>query len=146
MNIIDHLSVGAPDIEKAADFYDGLLGTLGIEQLAASDAFVAYGAAAIQFLVMKPEDGSDYSAGNGVHVCFTAPNRTAVDAFHNFAVANGGEDAGRPGPRPGYPIPDVYTAFVRDPFGNKLEAIHNGFLQKPEDTEERKSWIQRFFT
>ena len=34
---------------------------------------------------------------------------------------------GMPGPRPGYPKPDAYTAFARDPFGNKLEAIHNGF-------------------
>ena len=146
MNIIDHLSVGAPDIERAANFYDGLLSTLGFERLAKSDAFAAYGAGAVQFLVMKPENGEHYAAGNGVHICFAAPARAAVDAFHRFAVANGGEDAGRPGPRPDYPIPDVYAAFVRDPFGNKLEAIHNGFSPKSESAEEGKSWIQRFFT
>ncbi|RMF10623.1 MAG: VOC family protein, partial [Alphaproteobacteria bacterium] len=56
-----------------------------------------------------------------------APSRAAVDAFHRYAVANGGRDEGAPGPRPGYPREDVYTAYVRDPFGNKLEAIHNGF-------------------
>jgi catechol 2,3-dioxygenase-like lactoylglutathione lyase family enzyme len=68
-----------------------------------------------------------YTPGNGTHICFNATSRDAVDAFHRAALAQGGRDAGQPGPRPGYPVPDVYTCFVKDPFGNKLEAIHNGF-------------------
>ncbi len=127
MNIIDHLSVGVPDIEWATAFYDGVMAALGVSRLATSDGFAAYGDGQVQFLVMKPEDGGASGAGNGAHICFAAANADAVDAFHKAAVAGGGSDAGEPGPRPGYPKADVYTAFVRDPFGNKLEAICNGF-------------------
>ena len=49
------------------------------------------------------------------------------EIFHAFAVANGGTCEGEPGPRDGYPNPDVHTAYARDPFGNKLEVIFNGF-------------------
>lgn len=127
MNIIDHLSLGVPNIEQGSQFYQGLLATLGYEQLAATDGFAAYGKDAVQFLIMRPENGDTCSAGNGTHICFAAPTAQAVDAFHDFARNNGGECAGAPGPRENYPIPDVYTTFVRDPFGNKLEAISNGF-------------------
>lgn len=127
MNIIDHLSVGVPDIDSACAFYDGLMETLGCQRLAKTDGFVAYGAGSVQFLIMKPADGEAYSAGNGTHICFVASEQSHVDAFHRFAVGSGGTCEGEPGPRPGYPKADVYTTFVRDPFGNKLEAIHNGF-------------------
>lgn len=127
MNVIDHLSIGVPDIDSATAFYDGALAALGIGKLATTDAFAAYGTGAVQFLVMVPHDGDDSSVGNGTHICFVAPSQNAVDAFHAAALERGGVDAGAPGKRPGYPKADVYTAFVRDPFGNKLEAIHNGF-------------------
>lgn len=127
MNIIDHLSVGVPCIDKATSFYDGLLETLGYGCLAANDTFAAYGRDTVQFLVMKPENGEPFTAGNGTHICFVAPSQEAVKNFHDHAKNNGGECAGAPGLRDGYPIPDVYTAFAYDPFGNKLEAIFNGF-------------------
>lgn len=127
MNIIDHLSLGVPDIKEACSFYDGLLSALGYARLATTENFAAYGDGTVQFLVMKPHNSGDNTAGNGTHICFVAPSRAAVDAFHRFAIENQGHDEGAPGPRPGYPKPDIYTAFVRDPFGNKLEAIHNGF-------------------
>jgi predicted lactoylglutathione lyase len=57
-----------------------------------------------------------------VHVALIAPSRAAVDAFHAAALAEGGSDAGAPGERD-Y-TPDYYAAFVRDPDGNKLEAVH----------------------
>ena len=127
MNIIDHLSVGVSNIETATRFYDSVLDALGVQRLAASDSFAAYGQSTVQFLVMMPENGASQSAGNGTHICFKADSQQAVDAFHENALAQGGVCEGAPGPRPAYPTPDVYTTFVRDPFGNKLEAIHNGF-------------------
>ena len=127
MSIIDHLSVGVPDIEAACAFYDGLLKTLGVRRLATSGGFAAYGTDAVQFLAMTPENGGTYTPGNGTHICFAAPSQDAVRAFHAFAVEHGGADDGAPGSRPAYPAPNVFTTFVRDPFGNKLEAIHNGF-------------------
>lgn len=126
-NIMDHLSVGVPSISEATAFYNGLLETLGIALLAETDGFAAYGVDAPQFLAMVPEDGEAYSAGNGVHISFKAPSPEAVTAFHNFAMENGGTCAGEPGPRAAYPKADVFTGFVKDPFGNKLEAIFNGF-------------------
>ena len=127
MNIIDHLSLGVPDIEEACKFYDGLLETLGSKRLATMETLAAYGNEAVQFVLIKPFDGQEHSAGNGTHICFVAESPAAVDAFHKFATENGGTCEGAPGPRPGYPLPDVYTAFVRDPHGHKLEAIHKGF-------------------
>ena len=59
-----------------------------------------------------------------------AGSADAVNAAYEAALAHGGSDEGAPGPRAAYPIPDVYTGYVRDPFGNKLEVIHNGFLRQ----------------
>lgn len=129
MNIIDHASVGVPGIPEARAFYDGLLAYLQIGCLAALENLAAYGSGTVQFVVITPHDGKPWSAGNGVHVCFVAPSREAVDAFHRHALEHGGSDAGAPGSRPAYPTPDAYAAFVRDPFGNKLEAIHNGIAR-----------------
>ncbi len=126
-NLIDHLSLGVPDVANAVAFYDGLMASLGYENLATTPQFAAYGKEAVQFLVMSPENGDTPTAGNGTHICFAAKSTEDVDRFHSYAVNNGGTCAGSPGPREAYPIPDVYAAFVRDPFGNKLEAIHNGF-------------------
>ncbi|TDF35653.1 VOC family protein [Alteromonadaceae bacterium M269] len=127
MNIIDHLSIGVPDIKQATSFYDGLMETLSCKRLATSDGFAAYGKDTVQFLLMLPADGQAYTPGNGTHICFAANTRDSVEAFHAFAVENGGQCEGQPGPRPEYPIPNVYTTFVRDPFGHKLEVIFNGF-------------------
>ena len=60
--------------------------------------------------------------GNGVHIAFTAPNRAAVDAFYLAALEQGGVEDGAPGLRSEY-HPDYYGAFVRDPDGNKIEAV-----------------------
>lgn len=57
----------------------------------------------------------------GAHVCFRAPDRAAVDAFHAAALAHGGRDDGRPGPRRYHA--DYWGAFVRDPDGNRIEAV-----------------------
>jgi catechol 2,3-dioxygenase-like lactoylglutathione lyase family enzyme len=57
-----------------------------------------------------------------VHVCFAASDRDAVDRFHAQGLAAGGRDDGAPGFRPDY-APGYYAAFLRDPDGNKLEAM-----------------------
>ena len=63
----------------------------------------------------------DATAGNGTHVCFIAPSREAVDAFHAAGLEAGGMDEGAPGPRPDYG-PGYYGAFLRDPDGHKIAA------------------------
>jgi len=60
-----------------------------------------------------------------VHVAFVARSRKDVDAFHAAAIAAGGRDHGTPGPRPEY-HPNYYGAFVLDPDGHNVEAVHHG--------------------
>lgn len=129
MSIIDHLSVGVPDVPSAKSFYDPVMKTLACEPLAETAGFIAYGKSKIQFLVMVPENGEPSTAGNGTHISFMAPDSAAVDAFHRISMERGGICEGVPGPREAYPMPGVYAAYVRDPFGNKLEAIAGGFGQ-----------------
>ena len=127
MNVIDHISVGVPSVAEGTQFYTGLMLRLGIELVVATDNFAAYGKGTPQFILMTPYDGQPYSTGNGVHIAFAAQSKQAVDAFYHFACEQGAQGDGAPGARPMYPKPDVYAAFVRDPFGNKLEVIFNGF-------------------
>lgn len=127
-NNIDHISIGVTNLTDAGRFFDTVLETIGVKRLAANDAFIAYGKDAPQFLAMLPYNGAASSAGNGVHIAFHAQSRDDVDAFHKTALALGGKCEGAPGTRPGFPgDPEAYMAFVRDPFGNKLEAIASGF-------------------
>jgi catechol 2,3-dioxygenase-like lactoylglutathione lyase family enzyme len=119
--MFNHVSVGTRDLPRATRFYDATLGALGYKRTFSEDFGNAWGVEWPEFWVQAPADGEP-AAGNGVHVAFIAPSRAAVDAFHAAALAEGGSDAGAPGERD-Y-TPNYYAAFVRDPDGNKLEAVH----------------------
>jgi catechol 2,3-dioxygenase-like lactoylglutathione lyase family enzyme len=110
-------------MERAARFYDAAMGALGYERVMAFPGAIAYGETAMPELwVGLPHDHQPAVAGNGIHVALLAKNRQAVHAFHEAALAAGGTDDGPPGPRPEY-TPQYYGAFVRDPDGNKIEAM-----------------------
>lgn len=126
MTVVDHLSLGASDIAQARTFYDAVLGTLGVSALAEGDGFAAYGKERVEFLILPPFDGQAATGGNGTHVAFAAASEELVQQAHAAGLAAGGSDEGAPGPRDAYPMP-VFTAFLRDPEGNKVEIIHNGF-------------------
>lgn len=125
--LVDHVSLGVPDISEARKFYDPLLATLGSECSSSGDGYATYGADRTEFLLMRPFDGAKATAGNGSHVGFSARARECVDQFYDTAIKLGGLDEGPPGPRDAYPMNDVYCAYIRDPFGNKIEVIFNGF-------------------
>ena len=72
-----------------------------------------------------PFDQQPATAGNGSMVAVAAPSRRGVDEFHAAALAAGGSSEGAPGLRPHYG-PNFYVAYVRDPDGNKLAAVHVG--------------------
>lgn len=124
--MIDHVSVGVSDLDEGRDFYHSVLETIGLKQLAATDTAIAYGLDKINFLIMLPFDKTPQTGGNGTHIAFKAENDRQVDAFYAAAMAQGGQDEGAPGPRD-YPHAPVYAAYVRDPFGNKLEVLRGGF-------------------
>ena len=127
--MFNHVSVGTRDLERAARFYDAALGALGYRRTMSKSFGCAWGVEWPEFWATLPEDG-EAAAGNGVHVAFIAPSREAVDAFHAAVLAEGGSDAGAPGLRD-Y-TPNYYAAFVRDPDGNKLEAVHLPEVPFPE--------------
>jgi predicted lactoylglutathione lyase len=77
--------------------------------------------------VQLPENRKPASTGNGVHIALSAKSEDEVNAFHAAALKAGGTDAGAPGQRPHYG-PDYYGAFVRDPDGNKIEAVYTASM------------------
>lgn len=121
--MFSHITIGSKDPDSAAAFYDAVLGTLGIPSFFKAPDALSYGTATgPKVFVLKPFDGKAHHPGNGWHAAFLAPNRAAVDAFHAAALEMGGTSEGEPGLRPHY-HPNYYGAYVRDPEGNKLQAV-----------------------
>ncbi|MBI1201538.1 MAG: VOC family protein [Rhodopseudomonas sp.] len=120
--MIDHVSVAVRDLAQAIRFYDAVLAALGIGRLETRPATAGFGKRYPEFWVNWRADMSAVAPASGAHVCFRAREPAAVDAFHAAALAAGGESDGAPGLRPqhgeGY-----YAAFVRDPDGNRIEAV-----------------------
>jgi catechol 2,3-dioxygenase-like lactoylglutathione lyase family enzyme len=120
--MIGHLSFGVADLERARRFYDAALGALGYARMWTSDHGVGYGVSAGEGLALLPR-AEAAAPVVGFHLAFVAADREAVDRFHAAAVAAGGTSDGAPGPRPQY-SPSYYAAFVIDPDGYRLEAVH----------------------
>ncbi len=120
--MLNHVSVGVSRLDRSTAFYDAVLAPLGYSRLEALDFGTAYGVDYPSFWMTLPENGEAATVGNGVHIAFTAPDQAAVDAFHKAAIDAGGQCDGKPGLRP-YAA-TYYAAFVRDPDGNKIEAVH----------------------
>jgi len=121
--MLHHVSIGVANVEAAARFYDPVLRVLGYRRVMEFLPYaLAYGDGAPEFWVQLPHNQQPASAGNGVHIGFAAASQDAVRAFHQTALAAGATDEGAPGPRPDY-SPNYFGAFVRDPEGNKLEAV-----------------------
>ncbi len=122
--VLGHLSFGVANLERAGRFYDAVFAPLGFVRVWTEDTGIGFGEpAAGDKLALFARPGEARPPGPGFHLAFNAPSRAAVDAFHAAALAAGGSDAGAPGLRPQY-SPTYYAAFVIDPDGHKLEAVH----------------------
>ena len=122
--MFSHVTFGTNDLVRAGAFYDAVLGILGHVRGLERETFISYGdRSGARFFVMNAFDGNVASTGNGVHAAFVAESRADVDAFHAAALDAGGTDEGAPGLRPQY-HEDYYAAYVRDPDGNKLQAVY----------------------
>lgn len=122
--MLGHLSFGVDDLDRAAAFYDAILAPLGYVRVWTSPHAVGFGApGGGDKLALFARPGQVAAPGPGFHLAFDAPSREAVDGFHAAGVAAGGADEGAPGLRPHYAA-SYYAAFVRDPDGYKLEAVH----------------------
>lgn len=128
MNMFSHMMLGTNDLQKAIDFYDGVMPTLGYGRHATGETFAGYGlkeniATGIDCLwIGTPLDGQPASSGNGANVALLASNRKMVDAFHRKAIKQGGTDEGEPGIRSGA-HENFYATYVRDLDGNKLVVV-----------------------
>lgn len=123
--MFSHIMVGADDVAASKAFYDATLGALGVPPATIDDHGRAfYVTPAGVFALTKPIDGAAASCGNGGTIGFAAKTPQEADAWHAAGVANGGttcEDP--PGVREGG-FGKLYLAYLRDPAGNKLCALH----------------------
>ncbi|MFN7177623.1 MAG: VOC family protein [Thermaurantiacus sp.] len=123
--MFSHIMVGADDLAASKRFYDATLGALGHGPGMADDkGRVFWLTPAGIFAISLPIDGKPAGCGNGSTIGFAAPSPEAADAWHAAGIANGGtsiEDP--PGVREGGMGP-LYLAYLRDPAGNKLCALH----------------------
>jgi catechol 2,3-dioxygenase-like lactoylglutathione lyase family enzyme len=113
--VFDHVTIRVSDRGASERFYTLLLDVLGRAKTHTGDDF---------------DEWDDFSLAEGsaptrgLHIGFRAPSRELVDEFWRAGVAAGHRDDGPPGPRPQY-SPDYYGAFLLDPDGNSVEAVHH---------------------
>jgi catechol 2,3-dioxygenase-like lactoylglutathione lyase family enzyme len=118
--MIDHLSIQCADVAAAGAFYDAVLTQLGGQRIMEFGPVVGFGVPPMPDFWLGPR-----TTGEGfreVHIAFQAPDRAAVRAFFDAAVAAGAEVLHPPALRPEY-HQTYYGAFVRDPDGNNVEAV-----------------------
>jgi catechol 2,3-dioxygenase-like lactoylglutathione lyase family enzyme len=120
--MLHHVSIGTSDLQRAGAFYDPVMNAVGLRRTFEADEAIGYGAGITSFSINTPSDGQPATSSNGVHIAFEVEKRASVDAFYDAALANGGTGDGPPGLRPEYDA-NYYAAFVRDPDGNKIEAV-----------------------
>jgi catechol 2,3-dioxygenase-like lactoylglutathione lyase family enzyme len=120
--MIDHISVGVSDLERAAAFYELTLAPLGLLRLVTRTATIGFGKAYPEFWINLRVDMAPVPRESGIHTCFRARSADEVDAFHAAAITAGGRSDGAPGLRPHDRV-RYYAAFVIDPDGNRIEAV-----------------------
>ncbi len=124
--MFSYICLGTRDIDRARAFWDAVLAPLGQTRVAGYDDATCSAWGLVDpgphLRVTEPFDGCPAGVGNGTMVSFLAPDRAAVAAFHAAGLAHGGSDEGAPGLRPLYGA-GFYAAYLRDPDGNKLNAV-----------------------
>ena len=125
MSKVGGVMVGANNMEGAKQFYDAVLGEIGISALMEhpSGGRVYGGGANPMFSVVRPFNGERATAGNGSMISFSCDSPEAAAAMHAKAIALGGTCEGKPGPRGDT---GFYGAYFRDPEGNKFCSFYWG--------------------
>jgi catechol 2,3-dioxygenase-like lactoylglutathione lyase family enzyme len=121
--VFSHVMVGANDIEASRKFYDAVLGTLGIGPGVANNDRYFYMSPTGGFAISLPIDGKPATYGNGSTIGFAVESPEQADAFHAAGIENGGTTCEDP---PGFRDGKTYLAYLRDPAGNKICALHRG--------------------
>jgi catechol 2,3-dioxygenase-like lactoylglutathione lyase family enzyme len=120
--MLAYVMVGTNNVKRSAKFYDAALKPLGLVRTHGDNTSLGYGPKNApkksSFWVTKPYNKKKATFGNGTMISLAAKSRRAVEGFHAAALANGGTDEGKPGPRPA--DGSNYVAYARDPEGNKI--------------------------
>jgi len=120
--MIDHVSIAVRDLDRSARFYQGVLAAIGYEKLVVRPRTIGFGKAYPEFWLNLRATMAPVEVDSGAHVALRVRTIELVEAFHAAALAAGGTSDGVPGLRPqhgeGY-----YAAFIRDPDGNRIEAV-----------------------
>lgn len=123
--MFSHIMIGANDIAASKKFYDAILATMGHKPgvIDPKGRCFYYTESGI-FALTKPINGEPADHGNGTTIGFAAATPEIADAWHAAGVENGGSTCEQPpGVRPS-PVGDLYLAYLRDPDGNKICALH----------------------
>jgi len=118
--MFSHVMVGVSDIEVSKQFYDAVLGALGLGPGVDNKGRYFYVSPGGVFAITIPIDGEPASHGNGSTIGFRVESAEQGDAWHAAGVANGGAAAEDP---PGIRENGMYLAYLRDPDGNKVCAL-----------------------
>ncbi|HEY0628878.1 MAG TPA: VOC family protein [Sphingomicrobium sp.] len=128
--LVDHIQLVVRDLAASRRFYEAVLKPLEIPIGGEGDGYFW----ADELFVSSPDsDAAQGQLTGRHHLAFQAASREAVDAFHQAALAAGGQDNGPPGERPQY-HPGYYGAFALDPDGNNIEAVYHGEARRSADS------------
>lgn len=127
--MLNHVMVGSNDLERSKRFYDAVLGTLGAGEPFRNTADsghtrLFYLHAGSNFCVSEPINGEPATCANGGTIGFKCDSPEQVKAFHDVAIAHGGASIEEPPGLRNGALGPMHLAYVRDPDGNKLCAIH----------------------
>jgi len=120
--MIDHASIAVRDLAASAAFYEQVLAPLGYKKLVVRPHTIGFGKTYAEVWLNHRPTMTKPKADSGAHLALRARGTDVVDAFHRAALAAGGACDGPPGLRPG-DSDGYYAAFVRDPDGNRIEAV-----------------------
>ena len=123
--MLDHVSITVSDIPAAERFYDAIMKALDVVKVGRREDWLGYGerarAAHPERVYISIRKGVKPEQAPGRHWCFKAKWRTQIDRFWDAGMANGGSDDSLPGLRDYHA--SYYAAFLRDPDGNRIEAV-----------------------
>ncbi len=120
--MIDHVSVGVADLERAARFYEAAFAPLGLTRLVTRPATVGFGKTYPEFWINLRAGMAKVPPESGTHICLRAKTTEEIEAFYLAALRAGGTDDGPPGIRPHDRV-KYFAAFVADPDGNRIEVV-----------------------
>jgi catechol 2,3-dioxygenase-like lactoylglutathione lyase family enzyme len=122
--MFSHIMIGSNDLNRSKLFYDAVLGTLGVPAGVVDRHRIFWRTPSGVFSVTLPIEGQSATIGNGGTIGFACASAEQADAWHAAGVAGGGRSCeDPPGLREGA-SGQLYLAYLRDPDGNKICALH----------------------